>query len=201
MVVNPVPSIMPKGAAEGRTLSGIRGSGNWEIFWDIHISIWDLHFWSNVYVWIDQNMHMCRRRTVYRCNDHIDVQVRKIYDTRGRCKYMHNIPTDVNRFSLQVNIYICIHVYIHTLHDMISLSHSYTFQGKHQQIHFPTQPKPRNNENHITYASTAHSNSDVLNCHLKGRLTKPPCLAGAATAWCVPFVTCVTVGRRSDDRR
>ena len=96
-------------------------------------------------------------------------------------------------------IYICIHVYIHTLHDMISLSHSYTLQGKHQQIHFPTQPKPRNNENHVKLQPLIQTPMFSIATLWPFNETAP--LAGAATAWCVPFVTCVTVGRRSGDRR
>ena len=114
MVANPVPSIMPKGAAEGRTLSGIRAPVI-ERYFEIFIFLYEIFISGLTYILICMklsNMHISRRRTVYRCNDHIDVQVRKIYDTRGRCKCMHNIPTDVNRFSLQMNTYIYIYAYM-----------------------------------------------------------------------------------------
>ena len=70
---------------------------------------------------------------------------------------------------------------------MISLSHSYTFQGKHQQIQFPTHQSQETMR--ITWS---FNRSFKLRCSQLppyGCLTKPPCLAGAATAWCVPFLS------------
>ena len=203
MVVNPVPSIMPKGAARGRTLSGIRAPVI-ERYFEIFIFLYEIFISGLTYILICMklsNMHISRRRTVYRCNDHIDVQVRKymihVVDANACITYLQMLIDSPYRWIyLYIYMHTCVYTYI-AWHDK---SQSFLHIAR------KTPTNPLSNPTKAKKQWESHEAQPLIQTPMFSIATLWPFnetapLAGAATAWCVPFVTCVTVGRRSGDRR